>query len=271
MRLLSIAVLVVLSCAIADGGGAKNAPSAKELIAKFRKAIGADAVKSTPYVIKYRGQRYLYSLADGRLQGQAYAFDASLTSHTSAPQTRRAEMEMKIGIVPFKIVEVVDGDTGWYQINEGDPAAMPKSIVKGRRERDMHIDSFLGLEAFSPDRWQFTEPKGATVRGQEAWQFNGTLEGLEPMTISFAKDTGLLLQITTKATDYEFLPGAAPKIESFTRDMHFYDWKKFTTRMLPGHFDVFQNGVLWKQMEPVEVLLPETLDAKVFVMPKAKM
>jgi len=266
MRFLLIPVLMAFCCQDADAQ-----TSAKDVLAKFRTAIGADGPKvSRGFVIKYRGERFLYSLEDGKLQAQAFNFDASIVGHTDSPQTYRKEMEMKIGIVPFKNVEVVDGKSGWYQINDSDPVVMSKRLLEGTRAREIHIEIFLGRETFDPGHWKFTEPKSTRKHGQDVWEFDATTGGLEPITLSFDKQTGLLLHLRTKTDDVELMPGREPKLEAFTRDFQFSDSKKVGTRMYPGHFDAYRNGVLWIRMEPVSVSYPSTVDPKTFVMPPTK-
>lgn len=267
MRFLSIPALVLLLTLPVAGGQ----PTGKDLIAKFRKAIGADApTVSTPVVIKYRGHRYLYSVVGGKLQGEAFAFDGTLTGYTDIPQKLRVEMEMKIGIVPFKHVEAVDGKLGWYRDNDSEAVVMSKGLMEGKRQREIHVSVFLGREAFEPDRWQFSEPTSTRVGRQEAWEVVARTSGLEPITLSFAKQSGLLLRLKTKATDFTLLPGAEAKLDTFTRELNFHDWKKFGTRMLPGQLDAFHDGVLWAQMEPVSVSFPKTVDPKLFALPETK-
>jgi len=267
MRFLAIAVLVLLPCSSAHGQ-----PSAKEVITKFRKVIGADGPALTaPVVIKYRGQQHLYSITGGKLEGQAIDYVTTLTILLDTPQqTHRSETEMKIGIVPLKYVEVADLESGWYQINLSDAVAMSKIQLDARRKRSIQVAIFLGMESFDPERWEFSEPKSTQVRGQEAWQVEAKTGGVEPITLSFAKQTGLLLHLKTKANDFDLLSGEKAKIETFARDLHFHDWKKFGNRMLPGHVAAFHDGVLWKHLEPVSVSFPKTIDAKLFAMPKAK-
>jgi hypothetical protein len=271
MRLLLISILALFSCGIASSQpAAKDQPSAKELIAKFRKAIGADAIVPTPFVIKYRGQRYYYSVVDGKLQGEVFDFGGTLMGYTHIPQKLRKETEMKIGIVPFRHVETVDGKSGWYQDNDSEPVVMSKELLEGKRQRELHISIFLGRESFDPEHWQFSEPKSTRVRGQEAWEFTAKTSGLEPITLFFAKKSGLLLHLKTQATDFSLLAGSVTKLESYTRDFYFSDWKKVGNHMLPGNFEAFHDGVLKIQMEPVRVSFPKTLDSKLFALPKTK-
>jgi hypothetical protein len=267
MRFVAALFVALVACQSAHAQ-----PSSQELITKFRKTIGADVNPgSIPYLIQYRGQRYLYSVRDERLLGESFDFDGKLYGYTDKHNKHRKEFEMKIGVVPFKIVEVIAGDKGWYQMNEGEAIAMSKAEVEGREGRELHVEVFLGRESFDPGHWQFTQPKGAKVRGQDAWMFEAKKTSLQNgLTLYFAKDSGLLLRLTTKTSDFAWLPGEKPKLESFTRDLYFSDWKKFTGRMLPGHLQAYHDGVLWQQMEPVSVTLPPTIDDKMFTAPQAK-
>jgi len=266
MRFLSVLFVAVLSCQIANAQ-----PASKELITRFRKAVGAEALTgSHPYLIQYRGERYLYSLRDGRLLGESLAFDGKLYGYTDKHNQHRKEMEMKIGVVPFKIVEVIDGDSGWYQMNEGEAVKMSKKEIEGREQRELHIEVFLGRESFDPGLWQFSESKSTQVRGQDAWMLEATAKGKEPLTLYFAKQSGLLLRLKSKATDLAWLPGEKPKVESFTRDLYFRDWKKVGGRMVPGNLEVFHDGVLWQQMEPVSISLGDAIDPKLFAAPQSK-
>ena len=52
----------------------------------------------------------------------------------------------------------------------------------------------------------------------EAWELEARTSGLEPLTLSFAKESGLLVRLKSKATDFALLPGAEAKPESFQRD-----------------------------------------------------
>src|SRR6516164_8064799 len=102
MRFLTAFLVAALTCQFA---GAQ--PTSKELVTKFRKAIGADVTPgSIPFLIQYKGQRYLYSLRDGKLVGDSFDFEAKLYGITDKHNKHRKDMEMKIGVVPFKIVEV---------------------------------------------------------------------------------------------------------------------------------------------------------------------
>lgn len=271
MRFLAIPVLVLLSCSIARGQPASGPPTAKELIDKFRKDVGADAnPAATPYVLKYRGEKFMYAVTAGKLQAESFDFESTLTGFTDNPQKMRFQLEMKIGVVPLRIIEVVDGDSGWYQINDSDAVAMSKAQVEGRKQREKQIDVFLGMESFDPDKWQFSTPKSVNMHGHEAWEVDAKTKGSEPLTLTFAKQSGLLVSLKTKAVDFDLLPGGKPTIESFTREFTFYGWKKFGNRMVPGHCAAFRDNVLWRHMEPVSVAFPKTIDEKLFAMPKAK-
>jgi hypothetical protein len=265
MRFLSVLFVAVLSCQIANGQ-----PTSQELITKFRKAMGSEAAKgSIPYLIHYRGERYLYSLRDGRLLGESFPFDGKLYGYTDKRHMHRKEWVMKIGIVPLKVVEVINGDAGWYQLNEGEAVAMSKGEIEGRAQRELHVEVFLGNDPFDPALWQFSEPKSTQVRGQDVWMFEAKTKGPEPFTLYFAKQSGFLLRLKSKAMDFAWLPSEKPKLESFTRDLYFRDWKKFGARILPGHFEAFHDGILWQQMEAVGVSFLDTIDAKMFAAPES--
>jgi len=157
MRFFSVLLVAIFTCQIAQAQ-----PTARELITKFRKTIGAEAnTGSVPYLIQYRGQRYLYSLQGGKLLGDVFEFDSKLYGFTGKRNKHRKEWEMKIGIVPFKIVEVIDGTSGWYQINEGEGVTMSKAALVGQEQREHHIEVFLGRESFPDKVWQFSETKSA--------------------------------------------------------------------------------------------------------------
>jgi hypothetical protein len=267
LRFLAALFVAVVACQSAHGQ-----PTSQELITKFRKTIGADVTPgSIPYLIRYRGERYMYSLRDGRLTGEVFEFDSKLYGYTKKHNQHRKETETKIGVVPLKIVEVINGDKGWYQMNEGEVIAMKKAELAGRDQRELHIEVFLGRESFDPGLWKFSPPKSTEMRGQDAWVFEAKkTDSQDPVTLCFAKQSGLLLRLTSQATDFAWLPGEKPKVESFKRDLYFSDWKQFTGRMLPGHIQAFNDGVLWQQMEPVSVTLLKTIDDEMFAMPQPK-
>ena len=133
--------------------------------------------------------------------------------------------------------------------------------------------SFWDRRPSLPEHWKFSDPrrKCACGRDAECWELNATTKDLlDPITLWFSKQSGMLMRLKTKATDFALLPGAEAKVDSFTRDLHFYDWKKVGGAMLPGHLDAFHDGVLWKKLEPVSVNFPKTIDAKLFAMPQVK-
>src|SRR4051794_21065034 len=105
MRFLSIPVLILLVCPIAHGQ-----PTAKDVVAKFRKALGVDGLAANePCLTKFSGQRFMYSLTDGVLHGEAFEYEKSLLSYTGPVRKHRLELEMKIGIVPLRLIEAMDG------------------------------------------------------------------------------------------------------------------------------------------------------------------
>jgi hypothetical protein len=266
MRFLSVLFVAVLSCQIANAQ-----PASKELITKFRKVIGAEAAsESIPFLIQYRGERYLYSLRDGRLVGESFEFQTKRYGYSDKHNQHRVETEMKIGVVPLKIVEVISGNSGWYQMNEGEAVTMSKGEIEGKQKREHHVEVFLGRERFDPKLWQFSDPKSTQVQGHDAWMFEAKTKGMEPLALYFAKQSGLLLRLKSKTTDFAWLPGETPKLESFTRDLYFRDWKPGRSRMLPGYIQEFRDGVLWRQMEPVSVNLGEAIDPKLFAAPQPK-
>lgn len=268
MRFLAVLLVAVVSCQSAFGQ-----PTTKELITKFRTTVGATAAtaKSLPYLIQYRGNQFLYSLRDGKLIGESLEFQAKLYGYTDKRHLLRKEMEMKIGIVPFKVIEAIDGDTGWYQLNEGEGVSMSKVAVDARKQRELHVEVFLGKEPFDDTRWQFSEPKETVVREHDSWVFEAKTKGIHPLTLYFDKQTGLMLRLTGETTDFSWLPGGGkPKLESFTRDLYFREWKKFGPRMLPGYLEIYQDGVLWQFFEPTSLALLPSADSKLFVAPQPK-
>src|SRR5580765_2627522 len=135
MHFLSVLLAVTLS-----GQAEQGQPSGQDVIAKFRKTIGGDSTTgSIPFLIQYRGQRFLYAMSDGKLTGESFDFEAKLYGITDKYAMRRKEMEMRIGIVPVKMVEVINGDKGWYQINEGEAVAMNQAEIDGRNQREHHV------------------------------------------------------------------------------------------------------------------------------------
>jgi len=265
MRLLSTLCAAALYCQAAHGQ-----PSAPELIGGFRKTIGADrAVTTVPYQISYQGERYAYSLEGGKLQADVYEFKSKLFGYTDKHQHRK-EVEMKIGIVPLRIVSVHSGNSGWYQINDGEVVLVSDEAVKGVAQREFHIEVFLGRESFDPKVWQFTEPTSTRVRGQDAWKLEARAGSADPIGLTFSKESGLLVRMTAKATDFTLLPGKSTKLESFVRDLHFANWKKYGNRMLPGQLQIYHDGVLSQQMESVGLSFLDTIDPKLFVPPLLK-
>jgi len=268
MRFLFIAGLVLVFSPVANGQ-----PTARELITKFEKAIRAEKTsESVPYLAKARSAYFTYSLVDGRLQGKVTYLNETLMGYTNNADKMRKETVMLIGIVPFRYTEAVDGESGWSQMNDSKPVVMSKGLLRARKARDTQIDIVLGLESFDPNTWELSKPVSAEVRLQEAWEFEARAKELEPITLSFAKGSGLLLRLKAKAVDYDLMAGAAEeaKVKSFSREAHFYDWKKAGSRLFPGMVDIFQDGVLWKKTEFVDLSFPKAHDAKLFVMPQEK-
>jgi hypothetical protein len=240
------------------------------VIAKFRKTIGADVkLPPTPYQINYRGELFLYSNSKGKLTGESFEFQAKLMGHTSDLGRHRKEMEMKIGVVPLRLIEVIDGAKSWYQINDSDPAVPHRGLLEARKQREIHIEVFLGTENFDPARWQFSEVKSAKFRGTDVWEVEAKSKGTNPISLSFDKQSGLLMRLKTLATDIALVltPGEQPRLETFERDLHFTEWKTFSGRMLPGELHAFHDGVLWQRLEPVSITFPKTMDPNLYVAP----
>jgi len=258
-----------LVAALLASSPALGQPKSADLIADFRHKIGADigSAMSIPYMIDYRGERYSYTPSGGRITGEAFPFRAKLYGFTDKHHKHRKELEFKIGIVPLKIVEVIDGNTGFYQFNEGELVPMSKAELDGRDKRELHAEVFLGRESFAPKTWQFTDPRSTEVRGEGAWKIEGKASGHEPMTLYFNKQTGLLSRLTTKTTDFVWNPVEKARLETFTRDLYLSDWKQFGKRMLPGRLEAYHDGVLWQQMEPLNVSMLDKADPKLFAGP----
>ena len=267
MRYLSIFSIVALSCQFASG----QQPSAKELIAKFRSSIGDEATsKSIAFSIEFTGENYLYSLTAGRLRADVYPLRGKLMGYTDQPDKHRKETEMKIGIVPVKLVEVVNKDTGWYQFNDGEAVMLSKEQIQGMRQREIHVEVFLGRESFGSAAWQFSQPQGSQVRGQDAWKIEGKANSVGPITLYFSKDTGLLLRLSANATDFSLLPGSEAKLETFVRDIYIDGWKKLGNRMLPQRLRVYHDNVLSMMLQAPELSFRKEWGADLFTAPKAK-
>jgi hypothetical protein len=266
MRYLATLLVGVLSCQIANGQ-----PTPKELITKFRTTIGAEGFTgSIPYLIQYRGERFSYEFRDGKLVGESFGFEAKLYGYTDKAHVFRKETEMKIGVVPLKIVDVINGNSGWYQINEGDIVPLSKDAVEGRQKRELHVEVFLGRESFDPAVWQFSQLQSAQVRGRDAWTFEAKSKAQDGITLYFSKQSGLLLRLTSQTTDFLWHPGQKAKLESFTRDLYFHEWKDLGKRKFPALLEVFHDNVLWEQLEPVGLTLGSVIEPKLFEVPQPK-
>ncbi len=244
-------------------------PPSREIIARYRKAIGAEKTKNAirGMIFEGSGEVYTYSVRKGKLHGTAHTF--TVKDWLQGKDQYREDLEMKIGIVPLKLTGVMNKDKGWVQVNEGTPTLMDKRSLGWARDRDfLFVDVVLGLETFA--KWKLSKPKSTTVRGHDAWIIVATIKGDNPLTLYFSEKSGFLIRMRKKAQDLDLSPGSAGKLWSFERDVYLDNWKEYNGFYYPRDEQVFRDGVLFMERQNNTIRLTPQIDNKLFEIPKTK-
>ena len=207
VRLVPVAVAVAL---LAPAVQAQNPPlpAAKDIIARYVKAIGGEPAYKAIKSIRIRGQ---LSLAAQGLSGDIEIIGA-----------RPARMRQKVTIAPIGTIEQgFDGKNGW-SLN---PLA-GASLQTGRELAETKDDATFDSQLFGPDLIKEMTVEGRqTFEGAEAYKMKMVFHSGSIQSTYFDINTGLLLGYEgERATPQGVIPTT-----HIVRD-----WKKFGTLLQPS-------------------------------------
>ena len=209
--------VVAAAALVAPVVQAQNAPlpAAKDVVAKYVKAIGGEAAYKSIKSIRMRGQ---FNLAAQGLSGDIEIIAA-----------RPAKMRQRVTIGPIGTIEQgFDGKIGW-SLN---PLVGP-SIQTGRELTETKDDALFDGQLYGPELVKAMAVEGRQLfETVDAYKVKMTFHSGSVQTVYFAVDTGLLLGNETERASAQ---GVIPVVHVIR------EWKKYGPLLQPS--SVIERGM----------------------------
>jgi outer membrane lipoprotein-sorting protein len=237
-----------LAAALLPAGGARaDVAGARAVVEKAIRAKGGAAATD-----KYRCQR---TKADGKFYGAGEAVSFSGKGWAEFPDRSR----MEIDAPGFQLVQVVAGDKGWVSTG-GVTHEMTKEQLAEANE-DRYANGLTRLTPLLQEGYKLSSLGEVKVDGKPAVGVKVEHKGHREVRLFFDKDSGLLLKIERKATDF------LARETSYTAETTFGDYRKTDGIQVAYKFAIRRDGKLYAEYENTEVKFSEKLDDKLFTRP----
>jgi outer membrane lipoprotein-sorting protein len=238
-----------LAAALLPAGGARadEAAGARAVVEKAVRAKGGAAA-----IDKYHCQT---TKADGKFYGMGEAVNFTAKGWFEFPGRSR----MEIDAAGFAFVQVVAGGKGWVSTG-GVTHEMTKEQLAEAGE-DRYANGLARLTPLLQEGFKLS-PLGETkVDGKPAVGVKVEHKGHREVRLFFDKDSGLLLKMERKATDF------LARDTSYTAETTFGDYRKTDGIQVAYKFAIRRDGKLYAEYENTEVKFSEKLDDKLFTRP----
>jgi hypothetical protein len=230
---------------------ADDAKDARALVDQAIKAHGG-----ADNVAKYRGSVTAFK---GTFHGMGMELPMTGAISTSGPDRLKADIEVEAGGQKLKIVNVVDGDTGWTKVGDN-TTEMDKDAVAEAREQ-MHAGWVASLAPLDAAKGYTLATTGEQlVGGKPALGVKVSAKDRRDVTLYFDKGTGLLVMYESRVKD----EGSGQEV---TEETFPSDYKEVQGTKQAVKFTTKRDGKLYMEGEATDHQLAEKLDAGVFAKP----
>jgi hypothetical protein len=181
------------------------------------------------------------------------------TQKEQAPDKLRLEVSLNAGGMDVTIVQVVNGDKGWFGAN-GNFDEMSKEQLDEAKEQ-LHTRQVSELRGLTGKDVKLSPLGESKVGDASAVGVRVSRKGFRDVDLYFDKDKGLLLKSETEGVD---VMGGGGKFKAQTL---YHDYKKVDGVMRPHKVVVLHDGAPFFDMEMTKVTAAEKLDDKDFAKP----
>jgi hypothetical protein len=223
---------------------------ARAIIDRALAARGGEAnlAKTAAAASKFKG-KFHSAAGDGDMTGSI---------QTQDPDRLRLELKLSSGGMEFTILQVVDGDKGWFSFN-GEPQEFTKDMKAEAREQ-IHVGRAIDLRGLRGADVEVVAAGEVKVGTKAAAGVRVARKGYRDVNLYFDKDNGLLLKSETRSKD----PTTG---EEFTEVKLYDDYKKVNGLMVAHKIEVTRDGKPHAEMELTEVTFSEKLPDATFAKP----
>jgi hypothetical protein len=232
---------------LSSGARADEAADPRAVVEKAIQAKGGAAA-----IDKYPGQTIT---AQGKFYGAGEA--VSFTAHGRVRYPDRSRMEINAPGLQF--VQVVAGAKGWVSAS-GVTQDMTKKQLAEAKE-DLYANQLTQLTPLLAAGCKLSSLGAVKVDGKPAVGVKVQQKGHRDVRLFFDKDSGLLVKMERRATDF------LNREEPYAYEATFGDYKKIDGVQVPYKLTIRRDGKLYAEYENTEVKLAEKLDDKLFAKP----
>ena len=223
---------------------------ARAIIDRALAAQGGEAnvEKAAAATVKFKG-KFHSPAGDGDMTG---------TIQSQDPDRLRFEMKLSTGGMEFTILQVVDGDKGWFSFN-GAPQEFNKDMKAEAREQ-VHAGRVADLRGLRGPDVTLTPVGEVKVGTKTAVGVRVARKGYRDVNLYFDKDKAVLLKSETRGKD----PMSG---EEFTEVKLYDDYKKVNGLMVAHKVEATRDGKPHAESEITEVTFSEELPDGTFAKP----
>jgi hypothetical protein len=222
----------VIDKAIAAQGGAKNLDKLKMVVLKAKGTLLFGDLE-VPFTADMRQQQ---------------------------PSQARSAFKLSLMGKELTVVQVLNGDKGWLQIEGMTTDADAQALATAKEElyssRVQMLTPLLADKGFT-----LTALGESTINGKAALGVKVASAGQKDISLYFDKSSGLLIKLTRPGTD-------PLKKQAVTQDEYYSDYKEFDGVKMPTKMLVNQDGKKSMTVELNEITFPSSFDAKLFARPE---
>lgn len=251
MRKIAGALSVLGLLAIVVPVRADEDAKLREVIAKAIKAQGGEEA-----LTKYQGGT---SKSKGKLYVFGDGLDYTGEFTLQLPNRLRSEVRSKVNDQEFTFLQVVDGDKGWFKIND-QTQEMNKDMVAEVKEQ-MNAANITHLVCLKEKEYKLSPLGEVKVGDQPAIGVRVEHKGYRDVSLFFDKDKHLLLQMETRGKN------AMQGGEEYTATTRYGDYKKVDDLLVAHKVTIKHDDKPFVEGEVTEAKIAEKLDDNLFEKP----
>lgn len=191
------------------------------------------------------------------IMGQEFPFTIDL--YQQMPDKARTVLKLNINGMDINIVQILNGDKGWAQIQGMTMDADADAI--GQMKASAYAARLSTLTPLQGGGFTLTGLGETDVKGKPAVGVKVASAGQKDVNMYFDKASGLLIKLTR--------PGVDPVgKKAVTQDEYYSDYKDFEGVKQPTKMVVHHDGNLFMSAELNQITIVPMFEAKMFARPE---
>jgi hypothetical protein len=232
---------------------ADDQADAKALLDKAIKAHGGEEAlarnKSKVEVVKGKGKFY----------GMGEGIDFTMEMIVQHPDRIRSEIELEVGGMQIKFLQVVNGNKGWQKLADQLQDMTKEQLEEAKAQ--FYLRKVVSLLPLRDKEYKLSPLGEVKIESKPAVGLRVEHKGERDVNLFFDKESGLLVKTEMKARD----PMAGDK--EFNSESYYSDYRKVDGVQTPFKLSLKRDGEKYVESESTEVKREDKVDETTFAKP----